>query len=817
MSSPSTPPPPPSPSAPIALPTAVGKDGAPAKPSAADIELAFYEHFFFSRGFEPYPVQEEAFSHIFAGHSTLVTVPTGTGKTLMAKAAMYKCLALGQKAIYTTPLRALTEEKYRELCEDFGEDNVGFATGDFKQNRDAPIQVEVAEILWNRIFGDRVNAPADAVIMDEGHYFNDNQRGYVWEQSIIGLDPRTQLVMLSATVGHPRRFCQWVEATRRIPLELVESRERRVPLKHEFREDYLIEVVRDLGAKGDVPAIVFVFGRERCFEVARLLKSCRRFTTDEEKATIEARCADYLLDGGASQELLPLLVHGIGIHHAGILPRYKRLVEELALERLIKFVVCTETIAAGINLPARTVVFPSLRKHVRGQSRIVVPAEFHQMAGRAGRPQFDDEGLAIVLAPEEVVQDIRKEVKNAKKKGYRFDEAKIRKSAYARAHADAQRRGEVLWDAKTHEDLVTGEPAALRSRTQITAEQVLAIGLPDLTQHSLPGSELLVSASENDSAGEAQPDAGKAAEPAAEPAPTTGFGAILAAATQSDEERAAAEAEKAAEAKRAAEAERAALAAAEAEAEAARAAARAAAEADLPAYMRLNIVTVVENLLLSDRAKLQMHKLLAQVTDNLRAVGVIDEHGQQVAGDLIGKLHGMDGLFVYYVLMSEQLDYEDCRALIEYLVDHNVIQKQLDRKEYEKRREWIRERLRERRRDNPLVSWEDVEEEYERQFPRELTAVELVHQRFSAEVPHPQLHGGKKFKDIWARIEDEQLSFLDFVENHHLQHEEGSLFSYLVRVMNFAKNLGEATMMDQFTNIEERVRSCLSVVDMRMI
>src|SRR5690606_33988844 len=160
----------------------------------------FYERFFFSRGVEPYPVQEQAFSHIFAGDSVLVTVPTGTGKTLMAKAAIFKCLALGQKAIYTTPLRALTEEKYRELCEDFGPENVGFATGDFKENRDAPIQVEVAEILWNRIFGDRVHCPADVIIMDEGHYFNDSERGYVWEQSIIGLDPRSQLVILSATV-----------------------------------------------------------------------------------------------------------------------------------------------------------------------------------------------------------------------------------------------------------------------------------------------------------------------------------------------------------------------------------------------------------------------------------------------------------------------------------------------------------------------------------------------------------------------------------------------------------------------------------------
>lgn len=745
-------------------------------PSIDEIELAFYERFFFSRGLEPYAVQEQAFARIFAGDSVLVTVPTGTGKTLMAKAGIFRALSLGQKAVYTTPLRALTEEKYRELCEDFGADNVGFATGDFKQNRDAPIQVEVAEILWNRIFGDRVHAPADVIIMDEGHYFNDESRGYVWEQSIIGLDPRAQLVVLSATVGHPERFCHWVETTRRIPMVLVESRDRRVPLHHDYREEYLIEVVRDLNAKGDVPAIVFVFGRERCFEVARLLKSCRRFTSDEEKTRIEAMCDEALLESGAAEELRPLLVHGIGIHHAGVLPRYKRLVEELAMERLIKFVVCTETIAAGINLPARTVVFPSLRKYIKRKARIVVPAEFHQMAGRAGRPQFDSEGLAIVLAPEEVVQDMRKEIKTAQKKGYRVDEEKIRRSAYARARADAQRRMDVIWDETVHQQLVRGEPAELRSKTRITAEQVLAIGLPDLAETQLPGavagSDAAGAESAAESAGESAGDSAGDSAAADGPAAGSSAGAPTVAATPARE--------------------------------------------SLPAYMNLDITTVVDNLLLTERERQAQHRLLAQVTDNLRAIGVIDEHGRQVAGEMIGKLHGHDGLFIYFALMSAQLEYEGCRELVEFLVDHDVIQRTLNRKDEDKRREWIRERLRERRRENPLVSWEDVEEEYERTFPRELSEVELIHRRFCEAVPHPQLHGGRMYKNVWTQMEDENLGFLAFVDKHRLAHEEGSLFSYLIRVMNLAKNLGEVTTMEQFINLERRVRTCLSVVDVRL-
>ncbi len=438
--------------------------------TSGDLELSFYDKFLFSRGLEPYPVQEQAIGKIFAGESVLVTVPTGTGKTLMAKAALHAALGKGQKAVYTTPLRALTEEKYRELCADFGEGYVGFATGDYKVNRDAPIQVEVAEILWNRIVADKHVAPADIVVMDEGHYFNDPERGYVWEQSIIGLDPRVQLVILSATVGHPEKFCHWVELTRRVPLALVESRERKVPLVHEFREEMLIETVRDLAHTGDVPAIVFVFGREQCFEVARLLKSCRRFTTDEEKEQVDARCAAALLPAGAAKELKSLLTHGIGIHHAGILPRYKALVEELALARLIKFVVSTETIAAGINLPARTVVFPALRKFIKQQPRLVTAAEYHQMAGRAGRPQFDDRGLAITLAPEDIVSDLKKELKDARKSGPDH-EIKVRKAVYNRARSEAQRKGELIWTPEIHAELVKGEPAELRSKTKITASR----------------------------------------------------------------------------------------------------------------------------------------------------------------------------------------------------------------------------------------------------------------------------------------------------------------------------------------------------------
>lgn len=705
-------------------------------PTDGELELSFYEKFLWSKGLEPYPVQEQAISKIFAGQSVLVTVPTGTGKTLMAKAALHAAMGRNQRAIYTTPLRALTEEKYRELCADFGEGYVGFATGDYKVNREAPIQVEVAEILWNRIVAEKHVSPADIVVMDEGHYFNDPERGYVWEQSIIGLDPRTQLVILSATVGRPDQFTHWIELTRRMPMALIESRERKVPLVHEFREEMMIDTVRELAHTGDVPAIIFVFGREQCFEVARLLKSCRRFTTDEEKARVEVMCDAALLETGVAKELRSLLTHGIGIHHAGILPRYKQLVEQLALERLIKFVVSTETIAAGINLPARTVVFPALRKFIKKEARLVTAAEYHQMAGRAGRPQFDDRGLAITLAPEEVVSDIKKKLKDAAKRPA-YDEAKVKRGVYSQAQGEAKKRGDIVWTPEIHAELVKGEPAELRSKTKITAEQVLAIGLPDLTATTLPGD---------------------------------------------------------AAAQRMAEA-----------------------EASLPPSMRLDIVTVIENLLLTERERKEMQKLLAQLVSNMKAIGVLDEHGRQVKGEMIRELQGMDGLLIYYILFNHQLEYVELRELVEYLIDHDIIQRQLDRKGEDAKREWMRTKIREMRETNPQVSWEDVEAAYEKEFPRVPTKIELVHQEFSAAVPHPELHGGKRPKTTWAQLEDSGLTFLEFAGKHGLDHEEGNLFSYLVRVMNFARKLHSASHLTEFEDMAERVQRLLARVDVRLV
>jgi hypothetical protein len=382
-------------------------------------------------------------------------------------------------------------------------------------------------------------------------------------------------------------------------------------------------------------------------------------------------------------------------------------------------------------LPARTVVFPSLRKFIKQQPRMVTAAEYHQMAGRAGRPQFDDRGLAITLAPEQVVTDLKKELKNQK------DVERARKTVYGRARNDAQRRGDVIWTPEMHAELVKGEPAELRSKTKITAEQVLAIGLPDLAEKQLAGSEAEARMAE--------------------------------------------------------------------------------AEASLPPSMRLDIVTVIDNLLLTDRERKELQKVLAQLVANMRAIGVLDEHGKQVSGEMIRNLQGMDGLFIYYVLFNHQLEYVELRQLVEYLVDHDIIQRQLDRKGEDEKKEWMRNWLREARIENPHVTWDDAEAKYLQEHPRPLTKVELIHQEFSSKVPHPELHGGKKPKDTWAQLEDGGFSFLEFVEKHNLQHEEGNLFSYLIRVMNFAQKLYEASQLSEFEDMADRVKKLLGRIDLRLV
>ncbi|MEZ6119243.1 MAG: DEAD/DEAH box helicase [Pirellulaceae bacterium] len=369
--------------------------------------------------YEPYPVQEEAILTWFTtDHGVLVCAPTGTGKTLIAEAALFEALHTGKRAYYTTPLIALTEQKLQELRESavrwgFSADDVGLVTGNRRINPDAKILVVVAEILFNRLLRpdefDTENV--SAVVMDEFHSFNDPERGIVWEFSLALLPPQIRLMLLSATVGNAYEFTSWMRRSHNRDLELVQGTERKVPLSFHWIGDRLLTEQLEYMADGDdetryTPTLVFCFNREECWTVAEQLKGKSMLFSGQQKQ-LAAELEKYDWSKGAGPKLKQILMRGVGVHHAGLLPKYKRIVEDLFQRKLLSVTVCTETLAAGINLPARSVVIPNLLKGPPDKKRLIDASSAHQMFGRAGRPQFDTEGHVFSLPHEDDVKILR--------------------------------------------------------------------------------------------------------------------------------------------------------------------------------------------------------------------------------------------------------------------------------------------------------------------------------------------------------------------------------------------------------------------------
>ena len=369
--------------------------------------------------FEPYPVQEEALLAWFdSSEGVLVCTPTGTGKTLIAEAAVFEALATGRRVYYTTPLIALCEQKLRDLQDSaerwgYPRDSVGLITGNRRVNPDARVLVVVAEVLLNRLLDPGAEGGAsdlsdiDAVVMDEFHSFNDPERGMVWELSLGLLPSTTRLLLLSATVGNASTFLGWLRSSHNRRLKLVTSDERRVPLEHHWvGEELLGDQIEEMVKAERTPALVFSFHREGCWSTAESLKG-KRLIDGEQKKALALAVNSYEWGPGGGRKLKPLLMRGVGVHHAGILPKYKRAVEELFCQRLLSVVVCTETLAAGVNLPARSVVLTELLKGPPGKKTVIEPSRAQQMFGRAGRPQFDDRGDVYVLAHEDDVKIVR--------------------------------------------------------------------------------------------------------------------------------------------------------------------------------------------------------------------------------------------------------------------------------------------------------------------------------------------------------------------------------------------------------------------------
>jgi len=411
-------------------------------------------------GFELYPAQEEALLEIMAGRHVVLSTPTGSGKSLVALGLHFKGLCEGKVSFYTSPIKALASEKFFSLCSDLGADNVGMLTGDASINPDALVVTCTAEVLANLSLRLGAELEAPYVVMDEFHYYADRDRGWAWQVPLVNA-PTSQFLLMSATLGDMSTIMGQIESrTGREAVE-VTSAERPVPLDFTYRETPIHETVEWLADGGRAPVYIVNFTQRECAELAQALTSMP-LTTKEEKAAIKDAVGATRFTTPYGKEFRRFLSFGIGVHHAGLLPRYRLLVEKLSQQGLLKIISGTDTLGVGVNIPIRTVLFTKLAKFDGRKITQLKVRDFKQIAGRAGRKGFDDEGSVVAQAPDHVIEKIiadRKAAANPKKK--------------KKGPSKQPRAGEVSWSEDTFKNLIANPPEKLVSRFRITPGMVV--------------------------------------------------------------------------------------------------------------------------------------------------------------------------------------------------------------------------------------------------------------------------------------------------------------------------------------------------------
>jgi superfamily II RNA helicase len=432
------------------------RNGTPGNDALLDRFLEYAQ----GRQLQLYAAQESAILELFEEKNVILNTPTGSGKSLVAAALHFKAIAQGRRSVYTCPIKALVNEKFMALCREFGPDNVGLCTGDASVNRAAPILCCTAEILANIALREGARAGVQEVVMDEFHYYADRERGVAWQTPLLTL-PQARFLLMSATLGDTVFFEEELTRLTGRPSVTVSSTDRPVPLEYAYSELPLAKTLESLAAEGKTPAYVVHFTQLEAAQSAQDFTSIN-VCTREQKNAIAAALEGFKFSSPYGPEIKKWLKHGIGLHHAGLLPKYRVLVEQLAQKGLLQIICGTDTLGVGINVPIRTVLFTRLCKF-DGQKTVLLSArDFHQIAGRAGRKGFDDRGWVVAQAPEHAIENLKLAEKSAR------DGKKTVKR-------QPPEKNFVNWDKNTFTRLMAAPPERLASRFQVSHGMLLNV------------------------------------------------------------------------------------------------------------------------------------------------------------------------------------------------------------------------------------------------------------------------------------------------------------------------------------------------------